>query len=112
MGQIRGESSTKFNLWREGSIRGQVEIPSDPSWLFSDREGSVYVWTRSNLYHLTAPAPGSTDYAVTECYVPPPILGDIVRFAYSEKGFIVLLTESHDLPRVFRLVMVPIPVMK
>ncbi len=111
-GEIQGEPATKFNLWRERSIRGQVEIPFDPCWLFSDRQGSVYVWTRSGLYHLTASVPGLTDYAVSEYYVTPAILGDIEHFAYSEKGFIVLRAESFFSPRVFRLVMIPIPVPK
>jgi hypothetical protein len=115
-GQIQGEPATKLNLWRERSLLGQVEIPFEPRWLFSDREGSVYIWTYGGLYRLTASGPGLTDYAVSEYYLTPTTFGDVVQFAYSEKGFVVLRTESYfpsySSPRVFRLLIVPIPVLK
>jgi hypothetical protein len=116
MGEIRGEFGTKFNLWRNGEIHGQIDIPYGPNWLFSDREGSVYVWTRGGLYHLTASASsGYTDYAVSEYYLPPAVPGNILQFAYSENGFIVLRTYSDGIPptpRVYYVVMIPIPVPK
>ena len=110
MGGIEDESGTQLNRWRDGEMYGQVTIPHGPGWLFSDREGSVYAWTRSGLYHLTASASsGFSDYAVAESYLPPAVPGNIVQFAYSEQGFIVLRTYTDSVPRLYHVVIIPIP---
>lgn len=110
MGNIWNNWANRLSLWREGEIRGQVEIPFDPGWLCSDAEGSVYAWTKAGLYHLTASASsGFTDYAVSGYWLKPVLPGNILQFACSEKGFIVLRTYSDGAPREFHVVMIPLP---
>jgi hypothetical protein len=110
MGKIWNEWATRFSLWRQGQICGQVAVPFDPQWLFSDAEGSVYIWTKGGLCHMTASASsGFSDYALSDYYVKPVLPGNILQFAYSENGFVVLRTRSDWAPRVSQVVLIPLP---
>jgi len=55
------DRTKRFNIWRDGKIAAFVDLPDERYWtpetLFSDRPGSVYIWSHSGLYHFTADDP-------------------------------------------------------
>lgn len=105
LGQIRGSSKNHFNIVRDARVIQQIDLPvgrtlecqySDYTPLFSDKPGSVYVYTVNGLQHMVADGEAPYIYRKGLCYSPGPA-GAVPR-AYSEQGYFVWLVAGHDAP--------------
>ena len=117
LGKILGGPRNQFNIWRKGKIEATVSIPSGGNYFagpFSDRLGSVYVWTESGLYHLTADSAAPAKYAVKTVWHPRGIEGEITGVAYSDLGYFVFLStvERYEGTRMdtrYFVTLIPLP---
>ncbi len=59
LGNIIKQPKNKFNIWKNGEIKGHVVVPhaNESTTLISDREGSVIAITSPLVTHLTAENP-------------------------------------------------------
>ena len=90
-------SVPEWRVWRDGDVRATITIPSSSNHstiapgLFSDLPGSVWAWTQTGLYHLTAANPADpARYAVTEHYLVDGIDGPSEFVGYSKLGYMAL----------------------
>ena len=64
----------RFDLWQRGNIVGHVDVPGAVTYpatapqLFSDKAGSVWVWTALGLRHYQASADHPADYSLKGTY--------------------------------------------
>jgi hypothetical protein len=83
-----------FNVWRDGKIASSVRIPSgepESRQLMSDRPGSVYAWTKTGLYHLTADNPAEPlKFVVKACYHLRGVEGAVESVQCSPLEFLVI----------------------
>ena len=116
LGNIKGGNVQDFNLWREGKIAATVAVPSARGWndtcLASDRPGSVWAWTVTGLYHLTADNPAQpATFAVKGCWQVRGLVGEFKSMEASSLGFLVIRTAHSEPSRGWQyyLHLVPLP---
>lgn len=112
LGSVRGKAATTFNIWRDGRIAHALTVPGahERSVLFSDRPGSVFVWTKLGLQHLLAKDPRDPrSFALGKLYSIEGIDGHSIRAAYSPLGYFLLGAYSDQGGRRYSLHMVPLP---
>jgi tetratricopeptide (TPR) repeat protein len=100
-------------LWvvRHGEVVQQLRLPGRTfrDLMFSDRPGSVYVWTVVGLTHLTAEAPEYRDYRQAAVYPVPDVRGTIRAVAYAPHGYMAAVAFT-DLPkREYHVYLVELP---
>lgn len=98
-----------FWIWRDGKIVQEIKIPfaQDMRGIFSDKPGSVYVWTSLGLHHLVADGPEYRGpYVLRQTYAPPSlsISGNAFSASYSELVGLVIPTQPRN------LTIIPLPV--
>jgi hypothetical protein len=94
---LSGENDT-LQLWKEGKTIGSINVPyGRASHLFSDKPGSVWVWTPLDLRHFTSSAAKPADYQLQGRYAVEadgiPLFGTGPADAgVSSKGFLFTTT--------------------
>jgi hypothetical protein len=112
LGEVRGQSSSRFNLWRDGEIVGAVKIDhaKRDTPLVSDRPGSVYAWTAAGLQHYTRrPGAAAADYELTETVAIDGYNGMYTKLAVSDLGYLVVGSFADDPVRAFELRLIRLP---
>lgn len=112
LGQVRGGQPNEYRIWRNGAIAGRVSVPTadESSRLVSDAAGSVYVWTLSGLYHLTAAGTsGGADFKVDRLYTVTDTPGSMEKLFLGAQGWLALYTHTGSSPRARYLCLVHLP---
>jgi hypothetical protein len=98
----------ELELWKDGKIAGKIKVPyaSLEARLFSDKPGSVWIWTLEGLQHWTA-AEGTAAYERKGLYAVESEDGNLFRLnseaGVSPKGFLfAVLYDPSDLRRTRR----------
>ena len=92
-------SGDSLRVWRAGKITRPPRVPrmTTGSRMFSDRPGSVFVWTPYGLHHLVALDPNRpADFTHRGQYTPQGLDEHVWRAACSRLGYIVAYTDQRD----------------
>lgn len=97
--RVWDDKGALFNIWSEGKLAHSITIPGarvyNVSRLVSDRPGSVYAWSLTGIYHLTADDPARpAEYTIKEHYFAGSIKGTIKYVGYSSLGYMVMHTSK------------------
>ena len=114
LGRIRGESLDRFNIWRNGKVVHSVTVPGvleQFGGLFSDRPGSVFVWTKLGLRRLIARDPANpAKYSLGKLYHVKDLEGAPRVMRHSRRGLFAFTTFSdRGGPRRHYLCLVKVP---
>ena len=114
-----GIGTTEFEVWKNGRKAQSLSIPglTAERFLFSDRPGSVYVWTGLGLKHFVADGPEYVNFRLDRFYTVPALSGTTCNIKYSKQGYLVFVTAQNapgqqaggELMREFKLFTVPLP---
>ena len=109
--RYRSDPPDSLWLWCRGRIVQKLQIPAkaekDP--MFSDRPGSVYVWTAAGMIHLTADAPDYASYRVAAVYPVREVRGTIHGVAYSSYGCLAAVTFTDEPRRRYHIFLLEVP---
>lgn len=90
-----------FWIWRRGKIVQELQIPlaNDMRGMFSDKPGSVYVWTSLGLHHLIANEAEGSEFRVAQTYALPPVptFGTTPECDYGDLASMVIPIRSRSL---------------
>jgi hypothetical protein len=100
-----------FKLWRKGEWGPEITVPNISRCFppFSDRPGSVYVWTTLGLQQLVADPPEGNKYQLGQLYSIDELSGEVQTIAYNKQGYVVLLMQggSNNSPYTLGIVKLP-----
>jgi len=92
-------SGDSLRVWRAGKVTQPPRVPrmTTSSRMFSDRPGSVFVWTAHGLHHLAALDPDRpAEFTHRGQYTPEGLDEHVWRAACSRLGYIVAYTDGRD----------------
>ena len=110
--QIPGVGYSEYHIWREGRIVSRTRVPTsgEGARLFSDRPGSVYVWTAHGLHHLVARDPQApASFELSKTYWLDGLAGRVTNVRYSPLGYLVVASYSDAGGRSYHLGFVKLP---
>jgi len=86
-----------FDIWAQGKLPQAVTIPGMRHHLLSDHPGSVFAWSTTGIYHLTAEDPNDpAKYTVKTVYPIDGLKGEIQRVEHSSLGYMVVSTRENE----------------
>ena len=85
-----------YKLWRKGEWLAEITVPNVTRTYrpFSDRPGSVYVWTSQGLQQLLADPPDFKQFRLGPLYSIDNLSGELIAWGFSKQGFVVLLMQG------------------
>jgi hypothetical protein len=91
------ESTWELNICRDGKVACTLSVPGlrwdGRTFLVSDRAGSVWAWTATGLYHLTADDPAApAKFAIKSSYFVRGMEGKVANVTLSPLGFLAIRT--------------------
>ena len=99
LGAIHGRRPEVFGVWRDGKILHALTVPAafDGSDMFSNKPGSVFVWTSMGLQHLVAPDPAKpAHYSLAKLYFPRDFVGKKTVMKPTTLGMVAISSQAEQ----------------